>query len=273
MEFEHEGRLLTLQGIQSTFKDVQFKSLDKVDRKESRFFMVKVRGDKEEESSASELGGSQEPRPISEVLKQYELVFGEPTQLPPFRVETNACNVGIGAVLMQQGQPIAYLSKGLATQHQSLSIYDKELLALVMAVNKWSQYLTVMPFIVKTDQKALKFLLEQKLHKCNQLKWITKLMRYDFEIEYKNVKENKAADAPSRLPLVELSAMTLSTVKTELLEAIMKSWELDEELKSTIQALKDRSSNDKGYTFIHGQLRKNGKLVVGPDLPLRKEIL
>lgn len=53
-----------------------------------------------------------------------------------FVVETDACNVGIGAVLMQQGQPIVYLNKGVATQHQSLLIYDKELLALVMEVNK-----------------------------------------------------------------------------------------------------------------------------------------
>lgn len=111
------------------------------------------------------------------------------------------------------------------------------------------------------------------MHTGNQLKWITKLMQYDFEIEYKKGKENKAANALSRLPLVEWSAMTLSTVRTDLLEAITKSWELDEELKSTIQVLKDRCSHDKRYTFIHGQLRKNGKLVVGPDLPLRKKIL
>ncbi|XP_075074667.1 uncharacterized protein LOC142162239 [Nicotiana tabacum] len=70
-----------------------------------------------------------------------------------------------------------------------------------MAVNKWPQYLTVKPFVIKTDQKALKFLLEQKLHTGNQLKWIIKLMQYDFEIEYKKGKENKAADALSRLPL------------------------------------------------------------------------
>lgn len=82
----------------------------------------------------------------------------------PFTIETDACNLGIEAVLMQKGQLIAYLSKGLSPQYQTLLIYDKELLALVMAVNKWAQYLTWRPFTVKTNQKALKFLLEQKLH-------------------------------------------------------------------------------------------------------------
>lgn len=76
-------------------------------------------------------------------------------------------------------------------------------------------------------------------------------MQYDFEIEYKKGKENKVADALSRLPLVELFAMTLSTVRSNLLEAIMKSWDLDEELKATIQTLKNKEVNEAGYTFIH----------------------
>lgn len=67
----------------------------------------------------------------------------------PFIVEIDACSIGIGVVLMQKGQPIAYLSKGLSPQHQTLSVYDKVLLALVMVVNKWAQHLTSRPFTVK----------------------------------------------------------------------------------------------------------------------------
>lgn len=58
-----------------------------------------------------------------------------------FTVETDACQDGIGAVLMQQGQPIAYLSKALGQQHKHLSIYEKEFLVLIMAVDKWRHYL------------------------------------------------------------------------------------------------------------------------------------
>lgn len=78
----------------------------------------------------------------------------------PFVVETDACDVGIGVMLMQQVQHIAYLSKGLLIKHQSLSVYDKELLALVMVVTRWGQYLVGRHFIVRTYQKALKYLLE-----------------------------------------------------------------------------------------------------------------
>jgi hypothetical protein len=58
-----------------------------------------------------------------------------------FTMETDAYQDGIGAVLMQQGQPIAYLSKALGQKHRNLSIYEKEFLALVMAVEKWRHYL------------------------------------------------------------------------------------------------------------------------------------
>ncbi|XP_070008752.1 uncharacterized protein [Nicotiana sylvestris] len=68
-----------------------------------------------------------------------------------FVVETDTCDYGVGAVLMQDGHPIAYLSKGLSGRHQALSVYDKELLALVMAVTKWAQYLMGRHFVVRTD--------------------------------------------------------------------------------------------------------------------------
>lgn len=58
-----------------------------------------------------------------------------------FTIETDTCAEGIGAVLMQQGQPIAYLSKAQGEKHKTLSIYEKEFLALIMAVEKWRSYL------------------------------------------------------------------------------------------------------------------------------------
>jgi hypothetical protein len=59
----------------------------------------------------------------------------------PFVIETNACDTGLGAVLMQQGHPIAYMSKALGVLTRKLSIYEKEFSAVIMDVNKWRQYL------------------------------------------------------------------------------------------------------------------------------------
>lgn len=60
-----------------------------------------------------------------------------------FTVKTYACHNGIGAVLMQEGQPIAYLSKELSSKHLGLFTYEKELLAVLMITQKWRTYLLV----------------------------------------------------------------------------------------------------------------------------------
>lgn len=80
-----------------------------------------------------------------------------------FVLETDACYNGVGAVLMQEERPLAYLSKHLANKHLGLSTYEKELLAIIMAVQKWRYYLLGHKFIIKTDHEALKYLMEQKL--------------------------------------------------------------------------------------------------------------
>lgn len=54
----------------------------------------------------------------------------------PFTLETDACDTGMGAVLMQNQQPVAYFSKAMEVKYQSLSTYDKELMALVW----WQQF-------------------------------------------------------------------------------------------------------------------------------------
>ncbi|GKB99779.1 retrovirus-related pol polyprotein from transposon 17.6 [Tanacetum coccineum] len=54
-----------------------------------------------------------------------------------FTIETNASGYGIGAVLQQRGNPIAFLSITLASKHQSMSAYKKELLDVVLALQKW----------------------------------------------------------------------------------------------------------------------------------------
>lgn len=58
-----------------------------------------------------------------------------------FCVETDACGQGIRAVLQQQGRPISFFSKGLGIKHQTLSIYDKEMLIMLLAVKKWHPYI------------------------------------------------------------------------------------------------------------------------------------
>ena len=64
-------------------------------------------------------------------------VLALPNFSQEFIVETDASGSFIGAVLMQRGHPLAYISKTLSTRHQGLSVYEKELFAIVYVVSKW----------------------------------------------------------------------------------------------------------------------------------------
>nr|XP_027118736.1 uncharacterized protein LOC113735978 [Coffea arabica] len=125
-------------------------------------------------------------------------VLAVPDFTQPFIVETDACYSGIGAVLMQNRRPISYLSQALGQKNMGLSIYEKELLALVTAVTKWRHYLEGHHFIIHTDNQSLKYLLDQRITTPLQQKWLTKLLGLSYEIHYKKGKDNLAADALSR---------------------------------------------------------------------------
>lgn len=99
---------------------------------------------------------------------------------------------------MQEGRPIAFLSKVLANRHLSLSTYEKELIAIIMAVNKWRYYLLGHKFIIKIDHEALKHLMKQKLTTLLQHKWLYILLGFDYSVVYKRGKDNLIADALSR---------------------------------------------------------------------------
>nr|GEU70099.1 uncharacterized mitochondrial protein AtMg00860-like [Tanacetum cinerariifolium] len=66
-------------------------------------------------------------------------------------VYTDVCGTGIGAVLLHDGHPLAYLSKALSPKHQALSTYEKEFLAVILALEKWKGYLMDMHFKIKID--------------------------------------------------------------------------------------------------------------------------
>jgi len=140
-----------------------------------------------------------------------------------FIVETDACADGIGAVLMQKGQPVAYLSKALGEKHKGLSIYEKEFLALIMAVDKWRHYLERGEFCIQTDHRSLAYLSQQNLHSDMQRKAMTRMMGLNFTIKYKKGKENMAADALSRVGHL-MALQAVSTVQPAWAQEVKNSY-------------------------------------------------
>uniref|UniRef100_A0A453CXN3 Reverse transcriptase RNase H-like domain-containing protein n=1 Tax=Aegilops tauschii subsp. strangulata TaxID=200361 RepID=A0A453CXN3_AEGTS len=76
--------------------------------------------------------------------------------------------------------------------------YEKEYLAIVVAVDQWRPYLQHSEFIIHTDQKSLIHLEEQRLSTPWQQRAFTKLLGPRYIIRYKKGTENTAADALSR---------------------------------------------------------------------------
>ncbi|XP_026383778.1 uncharacterized protein LOC113279293 [Papaver somniferum] len=106
--------------------------------------------------------------------------------LPDFRkqfiLETDACDLGIGDVLMQEGRAIAFYSKPLGPRAAALSTYEKELLAIVQAVTKWKHYLQGQHFIINTYHQSINYFLEQWISTTLVQKWLIKLLGFDYEV-------------------------------------------------------------------------------------------
>jgi hypothetical protein len=160
-------------------------------------------------------------------------VLALPDFSKPFVMECDASGLGIGAVLLQDNQPIAYFSKAIKGTELGLSTYEKEMLALVLAVQRWRPYLLGSKFIVRTDQKSLKFLLDQTISTTAQQRWLVKLLGYDYDIKYKRGKENSVADALSQVEESK-TLMAISHPVPHWLEPIQEEIQSNPELQALV---------------------------------------
>jgi hypothetical protein len=168
---------------------------------------------------------------------------------------------------MQEGQPIAYLSKALGEKHRKLSIYEKEFLALIMAVEKWRPYLQRQEFIIQTDHKSLAYLKEQNLHSKIQRKAMTRLMGLQFKIIYKQGKDNLATDALSRVAHL-MALQAVSVVQPQCVQEVLNSYATDTHAQHLLTRLAISSPDDKGYRLEQGLIRYKNTLWIGANTAL-----
>jgi hypothetical protein len=142
----------------------------------------------------------------------------------------------LGAVLMQEGRPISFLSKSIGQKAAQMSTYDKEALTLIEALKKWKHYLSEASLILRTDQQSLKYIGDQKLLQGIQHKLLIKLMGYNYKIEYKQGNTNKAADALLRRPQ-HAQAMTISTAVPLWIQEVLDSYASDPRCKELEEQL------------------------------------
>lgn len=170
-----------------------------------------------------------------------------------FIVETDASGYRLGAVLMQEGRPLAYYSHVLGTRARLKSVYERELMAIVLAVQKWRPYLLGRKFVVRTDQRSLKYLLEQRTVTEDHQKWLSKLLGYNFDIVYR----------PGKTLDVQLQALT-TTCKIKW-EELWKDLEAAEEIIAIKKKLTTGAPNTTGYTLESGKVFYKGRIVLNRE--------
>lgn len=190
-----------------------------------------------------------------------------------FVVQTDASNKGIGAVLHQDGHPIAFVSKALGPKNQGLSTYEKESLTILMAVDHWRSYLQPAEFIIQTDQRSLVYLDDQRLHNYWQQKATMKLMGLQYKICYKQRSTNRVADALSRMPIMNDSqVMAISVAEPVWLQDLQDSYQQSEEARKLLIELATDHKKEH-FSLVQGVIQFKNRVWLGHSAQLQAQVM
>jgi hypothetical protein len=132
-------------------------------------------------------------------------VLAKPDWTKPFKLYTDACATGLGAILTQDDEQghervICYASRGTRGAEQNYESTKLECLAVVWAIKWFRYYLIGRHFEVITDHSALKWLFNKQDPQGLYARWIMTMQEYDFKVQYRKGKKHVNADVISRIP-------------------------------------------------------------------------
>lgn len=201
-------------------------------------------------------------------------VLAMPDFSKPFVVETDASDVGVGAVLSQSSHPLAFISRALGPKSKGLSTYEKEFVAIILAVDHWRPYLQTSEFIIKTDHRSLTHLDDQRLHTPWQQKAFTKLLGLNYRICYRKGQDNRVADALSRCRYpAQPTLATISSSQPAWLDEVIKSYATDAQAVKLLQELSVKKEQEGAFQLYQGIIRHHGRVWLGNSSALHQRVL
>jgi len=136
------------------------------------------------------------------------LVLLSPQDLEPFRIKADSSDFASGAVLSQQlpgeekWHPVAFYSKSLSPVERNYKIHDKEMLAIIYALEEWRHFLegAQHPVEIWTDHKNLEYFMTAKKLNRRQARWSLYLARFNFKLIHRPGRSMGKPDVLSRRP-------------------------------------------------------------------------
>lgn len=146
-------------------------------------------------------------------------ILAHPDFSLPFVLDTDASQVGIGAVLSPEidghMRVISYASRTLSKSERKYCVTRKELLAVVYACQHFRHYLYGHKAIVRTDHSALKWLMSFKDPQGQVARWIEFLGTYDLDIRHRPGAKHCNANSLSRYPCLQCGITEESKINKE----------------------------------------------------------
>jgi len=143
---------------------------------------------------------------------------------------------------------------------------------LAQAVRHWRPYLWIRAFVVRTDHQPLKFILDQRLATIPQHHWVSKLLGFDFSVEYKSGQTNIVADALSRRDADAVAVHAMSAPSFDLLTEFRTAAVADDTRRKLRVRFEAGELGDQ-WQVVHGLLTFQRRLFVPATFSLLPAIL
>ena len=164
-------------------------------------------------------------------------------------IQTDASKQGLGSTLFQDGRPVAYASKTLTETEQNYANIEREMLAIVFALERFHHYCYGREVTIESDHKPLESITKKKLTTAppRLMRMLLRIQKYDFKVKYVPGKDIPVADTLSRAPIPGQGIKDMDIQVHELVNVS----------HNRLQQIRDLLPNDKQLDAL-GQVVRRG---------------